>query len=38
MAEALGKPEVKDATVKAATLLGPAMSPGEFQARMGRPR
>lgn len=32
MAEALGKPEVKDAIAKAATLLAPAMTPDEAQA------
>ena len=32
MAEALGKPEVKDAIAKAATLLAPAMTPEEAQA------
>lgn len=32
MAEALGKPDVKDAIAKAATLLAPAMTPEEAQA------
>jgi tripartite-type tricarboxylate transporter receptor subunit TctC len=32
MAEALGRPEVKDAIAKAATLLAPAMTPDEAQA------